>query len=149
MGKYELLAPVGDFKNLYTAIEAGADAVYFGIRGLNMRAAAKNFGIRDIPRIRKICDLKNVKMYLTLNTVMYDGDLKTIEKIVKVAQGKVDAIICWDMAVIELCRKYKISFHVSTQASVSNVMAAKFYKKLGAKRVVLARELSLNQIKDC
>ncbi len=147
MGKYELLAPVGDFKNLYTAIEAGADAVYFGIRGLNMRAAAKNFGIRDIPRIRKICDLKNVKMYLTLNTVMYDGDLKTIEKIVKVAQGKVDAIICWDMAVIELCRKYKISFHVSTQASVSNVMAAKFYKKLGAKRVVLARELSLNQIK--
>ena len=86
-------------------------------------------------------------MYLTLNVVVYDGELGKVERIVKRAKGFVDAIICWDLAVIELCRKYGIPFHVSTQASVSNVAAAKFYKKLGAERIVLARELSLKQIK--
>jgi putative protease len=78
---------------------------------------------------------------------MYNSELVRIERIVKAVRGKVDAIICWDMAVIELCRKYGVPFHVSTQASVSNVAAAKFYKKLGAERIVLARELDLKQIK--
>lgn len=145
MEKLELLAPVGDFKNLRVAVEAGADAVYFGIRGFNMRDSAKNFSLRDLDKIRKICG--RVKMYLTLNVVVYDGELKRIEEIVKKIRGKVDAVICWDLAVIELCRKYKIPFHVSTQASVSNIEAAKFYKRLGAERIVLARELSLKQIK--
>jgi putative protease len=77
---------------------------------------------------------------------MYGEELKRIEKIVKSAKGNVDAIICWDFAVIELCKKYKIPFHVSTQASISNIASAKFYKKLGAERVVLARELNLKQI---
>lgn len=86
-------------------------------------------------------------MYLTLNTVIYENELSKIEKIIKAAKGIVDAIICWDLSVIELCRKHGIPFHVSTQASVSNVASAKFYKKLGAERVVLARELNLNQIK--
>ena len=148
MKKYELLAPVGNFRSLRAAVAAGADAVYFGVKGFNMRDAAKNFGVRDFKKIRKICDLssRKPKMYLTLNVVMYDSELKRIEKVVKAAKGKVDAIICWDLAVIELCRKYGIPFHVSTQASVSNVAAAKFYKKLGAERVVLARELNLKQI---
>jgi len=153
--EYELLAPVGDFKNLGAAVVAGADAVYFGVRGFNMRDAASNFGVGDFKKIREICsrlDSKHqtgqwVKMYLTLNIVMYDSELGRIEKIVKAAKKYVDAIICWDLAVIELCRKYKIPFHVSTQASVSNVAAAKFYKKLGAERIVLARELNLKQIK--
>ncbi len=144
MKKYELLAPAGDFKNLRAAVEAGADAVYFGVRGFNMRDAARNFSLRDINKVRKICG--KVKMYLTLNVVVYDGELKRVEEIVKKVKGRVDAIICWDLAVIDLCRKYKIPFHVSTQASVSNVSAAKFYKKLGAERIVLARELSLKQI---
>ena len=167
--KYELLAPVGNFRNLYAAIEAGADAVYFGVKGFNMRDAAKNFGVKDFKKIRKICEStcnsvhsrkgtapsvplegkvpsSSCKMYLTLNVVMYDSELARVEKIVKAAKGIVDAIICWDLAVIELCRKYGIPFHVSTQASVSNVSAAKFYKKLGAERVVLARELNLKQI---
>ena len=145
---YELLAPVGDFKNLYAAVMAGADAVYFGIKGFNMRASAKNFSIRDLGKVRRVCNdsLRKPKMYLTLNTVIYDGELKKLEKIVKAVKGKVDAIICWDMSVIELCKKYCVPFHVSTQASVSNVLAAKFYKNLGARRIVLARELNLKQI---
>ena len=142
---HELLAPVGDFRNLKAAIDAGAGAVYFGIRGFNMRDTAKNFSLKDLDKIKKIC--KNVKMYLTLNTIIYDKELKRVEEIIKKVQGKIDAIICWDLAVIELCKKYKIPFHISTQASVSNSKAAKFYKNLGAERIVLARELSLKQIK--
>jgi putative protease len=147
MRKYELLAPVGDFRNLHSAIKAGADAVYFGVKGFNMRDSAKNFSVGDLKKIRKICGFK-VKMYLTLNVVMYDSELGRIERVVKAAKDYVDAIICWDLAVIELCKKYGIPFHISTQASVSNISAAKFYKKLGAERIVLARELSLKQIKQ-
>jgi len=147
--RYELLAPAGDFASLHAAVSAGADAVYFGIKGFNMRAGAKNFAIRDLKRIRKICSSspRKPKMYLTLNTVVYDGELKKMERIIKSVRGKVDAIICWDMAVVELCRKYGVPFHISTQASVSNAAAAKFYKQLGAERIVLARELNLKQIK--
>ncbi len=145
--KYELLAPVGDFPMLVAAINAGADAVYFGLKEFSMRAGAKNFSLLDLPLISKLCSEKSVKKYLTLNTIMYDNELPKIEKIIKKVKNKVDAIICWDMAVIELCRKHKVPFHVSTQASVANAEAAKFYKKLGAKRIILARELNLSQIK--
>jgi len=145
----ELLAPVGDFRNLRAAVMAGADAVYFGIKGFNMRATAKNFEVRDLAKIRRICNESDrlPKMYLTLNTIVYDDELKKLERIIKAVKGKVDAIICWDMSVIKLCRKYGIPFHVSTQASVSNSVAAEFYKKLGAERIILARELNLRQIK--
>ncbi|MBU3924191.1 MAG: U32 family peptidase [Nanoarchaeota archaeon] len=145
MNKYELLAPVGDWRTLRVAIDAGADAVYFGIRGFNMRESARNFSLRDLRKIRKICG-SGVRMYLTLNVVVYDGELKRVENVIKKAKRFVDAIICWDMAVIELCRKYGVPFHVSTQASVSNLKSALFYKKLGAERIVLARELNLKQI---
>jgi len=159
--RFELLAPVGDFRSLRAAIDGGADAVYFGIKGFNMRDAARNFSLRNLKKVREICGTtrnsvtskigtkvpsSSVKMYLTLNVVVYDSELKKIERIIKKAKGFVDAVICWDAGVIELCRKYGVAFHVSTQASVSNVSAAKFYKKLGAERIVLARELSLKQI---
>jgi putative protease len=149
MGKYELLAPVGNFRNLRVAVDAGADAVYFGIRGFNMRESARNFSLRDLGRMRRICDSSNrdFKMYLTLNTVVYDSELRRVEEVVRKVKGKVDAIICWDLAVIGFCKKYGIPFHVSTQASVSNVSAARFYRELGAERIVLARELSLKKIK--
>lgn len=143
--KSELLAPVGDFKMLHSAVDARADAVYFGLKEFNMRDAAKNFRLGDLKKIRKICG--SVKMYLTLNVVVYDGELARIEMIIRRARDYVDAIVCWDFGVVELCRRYNVPFHVSTQASVSNVVAAKFYKKLGAERIVLARELSLKQIK--
>jgi putative protease len=147
--KYELLAPAGDFASLHSAISAGADAVYFGLKEFNMRASAKNFKIKDIQKIRKICEksIRKPKMYLALNTIIYDNEIKKIGKILGKIKGKIDAVICWDFSVIELCRKYKIPFHISTQASVSNSHSAEFYKKLGAERIVLARELNLKQIK--
>jgi putative protease len=146
--KLELLAPAGSFPSLYAAIDAGADAVYFGLNEFNMRqGGAKNFKLTDLPKIKKACEEKNVKRYLTLNTIIYDDEIKKIEEIIKKAKQYVDAIICWDLSVIQLCKKHKVGFHISTQASVSNIEAAKFYKKLGAKRIVLARELDLKQIK--
>lgn len=145
--EYELLAPIGDFPMLAAAINAGADAVYFGLKEFSMRTGSKNFKIGDLKKMREMCRKKGVKMYITLNTIIYDDELPNLEKIIKQVKGKVDAIICWDMAVVRLCRKYKIPFFISTQASVSNVESALFYKKLGAKRIILARELNLTQIK--
>ena len=148
MRQYELLAPVGYFPQLVAAIANGADAIYFGLQDLNMRSSGKNFKISDLPKIKKIClsEKKKVKRYLTLNTIVYDSEISKVEKIIKNARNYVDAIICWDLSVINLCRKYKVPFHISTQASVANIESAKFYEKLGAERIVLARELNLKQI---
>jgi putative protease len=148
MEKPELLAPVGNFTNLKIAIDAGADAVYFGLKDFSLRANAENFTINDLDKINEICKPKKIKKYLTLNSIIYNEEIPEVEKILKKIKGKVDAVICWDMAVINLCRKYKIPFHVSTQASVSNYESAKFFKKLGAERIVFARELNLKQIKE-
>lgn len=143
----ELMAPAGDWISLHTAINAGADAIYFGVDELNMRAKAKNFGIDELEKISKICKKNNVKSYLTLNTIVYEDELKLAEKIIKSAKKYgIDMIICWDFAVIELCKKHNMKFAISTQASISNSMAANFYKELGASRIVLARECTLEQI---
>ncbi len=144
--RYELLAPAGSFPMLVSAIKAGADAVYFGLKEFSMRDNAKNFTIKDLDKINKICGSK-IKKYLTLNVIIFEEELEKIKKILGQIKGKVDAVICWDLSVINLCRNLKIPFHISTQASVSNSEAAKFYKNLGAERIVLARELNLNQIK--
>ena len=146
--KPELLAPAGSFPMLVSAVNAGADAIYFGLNEFSMRANAKNFSINDLGKISEICKPRKVKKYLTLNTIIYDGEIPRVEKIIKQVKGKVDAIICWDFSVIKLCKKYKIPFHISTQASISNSESAKFYKRLGAERIVLARELNLKQIKQ-
>ena len=145
--KYELLAPAGDFECLTAGINAGANAIYFGLQEFNMRARAKNFKISDLPKIRKITKEKNIKLYLTLNTIIYDNEIKRLESLIKKVKPFIDAIICSDISVMQLCKKYKIPFHVSTQCSVSNKETALFYKKLGASRIVLARELNLNQIR--
>ncbi len=145
--KPELLAPVGGFPQLMAAIEARADAVYFGLKEFSMRQNAKNFQIKDLEKINKLCNKNKIKKYITLNIVIYDEELLKLEKVFKKIKGKIDAIICWDMSVIRLAKKYKIPFHISTQASISNIETAKFYKSLGAERIVLARELNLDQIK--
>jgi len=146
--KYELLAPAGDFQCLVAAINAGCNAIYFGLQEFNMRARAKNFKISDLPKIKKICQQKNIKIYLTLNTLIYDNELKPLENLIKKVKPFIHAIICSDLAVMQLCKKYHIPFHVSTQCSISNIKAALFYKRLGAERIVLARELSLKQVKQ-
>jgi len=148
MKRLELLAPVGNFPMLVTAVNAGANAVYFGLREFSMRQGARNFDINDLKEMNKICKSKKVKMYLTINTIIYNEELKKVEDAIKKAKPFIDAIICWDLAVISLVKKHKIPFFISTQASVANKEAAKFYKNLGAKRVILARELNLKQIKE-
>ena len=148
MKKPELLAPAGSWSSLQAAIQAGANAVYFGADDLNMRINAKNFGLKDFKKITKICHEHKVRAYLTLNTVIFEDDLKLVKKILKKAKdAKVDAVIAWDHAVIKEALKLKLEVHLSTQASIANSDALTFYKKLGVKRFILARELSLEQIK--
>lgn len=145
--KYELLAPAGGFPQLIAAVRSGADAIYFGLKEFSMRVNAKNFEIKDLKKINEICG-DDVKKYLTINIILYDEEIKKLDKILKKIKGKVDAIICWDLSIIQLCKKHGIPFHISTQASISNIEAAQFYKDLGAERIVLARELNLKQIKE-
>lgn len=149
MKKPELMAPAGDWPSLTAAINAGADAVYFGLDGMNMRAASKNFKINDLKEIVDFCKNRGVKSYLTLNIIFFDKEQALIDKALENAQkAGVDMIICWDFSVIEKCNNINIPFCVSTQASVSNSYAVNYYGKLGAKRIVLARECSLDEIKE-
>ena len=148
--KFELMAPVGSFSSLVAACKAKADAVYLGLNDFSMRFGKNNFKVSDLTKIKKICNLypQKPKVYVTLNTIVYDSEIKKLENLIKKIKDKVDAVICWDFAVINLCKKYKVPFFISTQASVANKETAKFYQKLGAKRIVLARELDLKQIKE-
>ncbi|MGK9369353.1 peptidase U32 family protein [Melioribacter sp. Ez-97] len=147
--KPELLAPAGNWSMLNAAIKAGADAVYLGVERLNMRALAKNFELDELPEIVKHCKDKGVDVHLTLNTIVYENELSELEEIIKKAKSAgVDLIIGWDFSVIQLCKKYNVPFCISTQASVSNSVSAEFFRRLGAKRIVLARECSLEQIKE-
>jgi putative protease len=142
------MAPAGDWTMLRAAVKAGADAVYFGVDKLNMRAKAKNFSIEELPEVSKFCRSKKVKSYLTLNTIVFEDELNEADKIISAAKkAKIDRIICSDLSVVELCNKNKIPFCISTQSSISNSLAASVYKKLGAVRIVLARECSLEEIK--
>lgn len=146
--KPEILAPAGDWRMLTTAVGSGADAVYFGVEKLNMRAKARNFRLDELPNIVEFCKEKNVDTHLTLNTIVYESELNELDEVVKSAKNAgIDLIICWDLSVIQKCKEYEIPFCISTQASISNSASAKFYKDLGAKRIVLARECTLDQIK--
>jgi putative protease len=151
MKKPELLSPVQDFVSLKAAIDAGADAIYFGAKEMNMRINAKNFEAKNIKKVISICHKNKVRAYCTLNTIMYDDDTIKLKKILrKLKKEKIDAIIAWDFAVIAECEKLNLSIHLSTQASISNFDAVKSLKNKfkNIKRINLARELSLTQIKN-
>ena len=149
MSKPELVSPAGDWAMLTAAINAGADAIYFGLKQLNMRITANNFELSELKKVVDYCHKNKVKAYLCLNTIIYENELEKLRHILREAKkSKVDAVICWDFAVIDECRKLNIPTHLSTQASVSNSKSANFFKKLGVKRIVLARECSLEQIKE-
>ena len=149
MIKPELLSPAGDWPSLKAAIDSGADAVYLGIKELNMRTGgAKNFKLSEIKKIYELCKRNNVKLYVTLNTIIFDDEIKKTEKIIKKIKSYVDALIVWDLAVVSLCKKYNIDCFLSTQASVANNLAVKEHSKLGIKRITLARELNLKQIEN-
>lgn len=144
----ELMAPAGDWTMLTAAVNAGANAVYFGVEKLNMRAKAVNFTLNELDKIVRFCKSKNVKTYLTLNTIVFEEELGDADEIISAAKTSgVDAVICWDLAVTQKCREHNMPFCISTQGSISNSVSANFYKSIGAKRVVLARECSLEEIK--
>jgi U32 family peptidase len=144
----ELIAPAGDMTALLTALKAGADAVYLGAEGYNMRAGSGNFTATVFPAVRSLCDRYQAKAYLALNTIIYDREIKRMSETVSAAKAAgIDAVICSDMAVIDACRRTDMPFHLSTQASVSNFTAAKYYAGIGAKMIVLARELSIDQVR--
>lgn len=146
--KPELMAPAGDWTMLTTAVNAGANAIYFGVDKLNMRIKAANFTLKDLPKISRICKKHKVKSYLTLNSIVFEGEIKDLEKIIdRAKKAGIDRVICWDFAAAQLCKKKKMPFCISTQASVSNSLSAEFFKSLGAVRIVLARECSLDEIK--
>lgn len=146
--KPELMAPAGDWTMLRAAVSNGADAIYFGLDRLNMRAKAANFTVDELPELTSFCKQHNVKTYLTLNTIVFEEELSDLEEIIIAAkQYGVDRIICSDLAVADICYKHNFPFCISTQSSISNSLAADVYKRLGAVRIVLARECSLEEIK--
>lgn len=153
MKKPELLSGVGDFPCVISAVKNGADAVYFGVKGYNMRDLGTNFSEKELKKLMNYLhganpEKRKVKGYLALNTIIFEEELSSVEKIIKSAKkAKVDAIILSDLAVLALAKKHKIEAHLSTQASVSNSLALKQFAKMGVKRIVLARELNLDQIK--
>lgn len=142
------MSPVGSWESLMTAINAKADAIYFGAGNLNMRArSSANFNIDDIQKIASICANHNVKSYLTLNTVVYDDEIEKIKEIIDSAKkAKVTALIASDMSVINYCREIGLEVHASTQLNVSNIEALKFFANF-CDVIVLARELNINQVK--
>jgi len=144
----ELMAPAGDKESLMAAIQGGANAVYFGVGKLNMRSgSAKNFTVDDLPEITEICKEANIKSYLTLNIVMYDGELEAMENLViKAKEAGISAIIAADHAVINVVKTHGIPLHISTQANISNVESVRFFANF-ADVMVLARELNLKQMK--
>lgn len=142
------MAPVGSWESLAAALSAGTDAVYFGIEGLNMRSrSSANFTSDDMRQIVEQCSSRNVKTYLTVNTIVYDSDLELMREIIRAAKDAgVSAIIASDMAAILYAREIGQEVHISTQVNVTNTEAVKFYSNF-ADVMVLARELNLDQVK--
>lgn len=142
------MAPVGSRESLYAALQGGADAIYFGIEGLNMRAnSSKAFTIDDLKAIAALCREHGVKSYLTVNTIIYDNDLTKMRQIIDAAaEAKIDAVIASDVAAMQYCRQKDVPVHLSTQLNISNVEALRFYAQF-ADVVVLARELNVEQVR--
>jgi putative protease len=146
---FEIMAPVGSYDSLAAAIQGGADSIYFGIEGLNMRAkSSNNFTVDDLKNIVKICQENNMKSYLTVNTIIYDNDINLMHKIVDAAkEANLSAIIASDVSVMMYARSIGVEVHLSTQLNITNTEALKFYGQF-ADVVVLARELTLDQVAD-
>ncbi len=147
----ELLAPAGNFEKLETALHYGADAVYMGISGLSLRAKADNFTSKELQQAAGLVREKGKKLYITVNIFPHNRDIAIIKHHLQELKNiRPDGIIISDPGVHELAMEIvpQIPVHISTQANITNYRAAKFWEKLGAKRLVLARELSLDEIKE-
>ena len=151
MKKVELLSPAGDLERLKLAYLYGADACYIGGRNFSLRANANNFSLEEIEEACTYAHSLNKKLYVTVNIVFqnedYDGILEYLKELERIG---VDALIVSDPSVIKIIKENKLclNFHISTQFSSANIEVAKFFKKFGAERIVLARELSKEEIND-
>ncbi len=145
----KLLAPAGDWPSLMTAIDSGADSVYFGVKGMNMRNLADNFDLLEIKKVMRTLKDKGKEGYLALNVFVRDRELPLARKILEEAKRSgVDGVILWDMGVFATAKELGLPIHLSTQASVTNFAALRAYAELGAERVVLGRECTLDQIRE-
>jgi putative protease len=145
----ELLAPAGDMERLSAALSFGADAVYLAGKEFGMRSAPKNFGREELFQAAELCHKKGAKLYLTCNTVPRNDELSRLPAFLEFAQeAGVDAFILTDLGVFDMAKRYapKVERHISTQAGVANWAAARMFYEMGASRVVLARELSMEEI---
>ena len=147
LSDFEIMAPVGSRESLAAAIQAGANSVYFGIGQLNMRShSANHFTIDDLRDIASTCNSHGIKTYLTVNTIIYDGDIDTMHEIVDAAkEAHISAVIASDVAVMTYCNRIGVEVHLSTQLNISNIEALRFYAQF-ADGVVLARELNMDQV---
>ena len=146
--RVELMAPLKNYKSL-NAVLGYADAVYFGIESLNMRMYSDNFQLNELHDIVKTCHDNSIQAYLTTNVIIYENEFPLLNQILeKAVEAEIDAVIIHDIGAIQLAKDLGLKFHISTQANISNSRTAKFYESIGAERLILARELSLVQIKD-
>lgn len=150
MKKIELLAPVGDKERLEAAVHFGADAVYFGGKKFGLRAFASNFEELQIKDAVEYCHARDVKVYVTVNILAHNEDFEgMIDYLKSLDEIGVDGVIVSDLGIASLVKKYtNLELHVSTQANVTNIYSAKVWVELGAKRLVLARELNIDEIKQ-
>jgi putative protease len=148
MKKVELLAPAKNLKAIKAAVNY-ADSVYFGIENFNMRMRSENIALEDLNKVIDYCHKNDLKAYLATNILIYDNELQILRNVIERSKDAgIDAIIVHDLAAIEISNQIDIPFHISTQCNVSNSLAARHYEKLGAERIILARELSLEKIKE-
>jgi len=150
MKKIELLAPVGDKERLEAAVHFGADAVYFGGKKFGLRAFASNFEELQIKDAVEYCHARDVKVYVTVNILAHNEDFEgMIDYLKSLDEIGVDGVIVSDLGIASLVKRYtNLELHVSTQANVTNIYSAKVWVELGAKRLVLARELNIDEIKQ-
>ena len=147
----EVLAPVGDYERLISAIEYGADAVYLGRKNFGMRSAPQNFDFDGLKQAVELCHSKNVKVYLTCNILPRNNEIPLLEQFIREAvEADVDALIVADLGILSLVKKYApdMEIHMSTQTGIVNYVTANELYKMGCRRVVLARELSLEEIRE-
>ena len=150
MSTPELLAPAGDELSLRAALDAGADAVYFGAGSFNMRQRARNFSADDIHGVVSLCHEYGARAYLAINIIVYETEFAYLESTLDNAvKAGVDAVICWDQAVIKAASDRGLEVHLSTQASVSNSRAIlQYFRNNGIRRFVMARECTLDHLRE-
>ncbi|MBU1121768.1 MAG: U32 family peptidase [Candidatus Omnitrophota bacterium] len=147
--KPELVSAAGNWCSLHSVVESGADGVYFGVKDINMRHLATNFDVLEIKKVMRFLREHKRKGYLALNVIVFDKELEKVKNILTQAKkAGVDGVILWDAAVLSLAKELGLKIHLSTQSSVSNFEALKFYASIGVSRIVLARECGLDDIKS-